>query len=150
MFVQCTASNTPLRVRPEELAALVRGTLRSASGARRWIISDHDVLAGTDVQAKLGTSARTRAGPSGASWTPSRKERPRLLAIPATLPETDSVIPVVVDKTAFVRLDRAHTASANPIRRCTTASLARRQLPRILRPKERLDASQTAKNKGVS
>jgi transposase len=33
------------------------------------------------------------------------EERPRLLALPATLPETDSVIPAVVDKTAFIRLD---------------------------------------------
>jgi hypothetical protein len=33
------------------------------------------------------------------------EERPRLLALPTTLPETDSVIPVVVDKTAFIRLD---------------------------------------------
>ena len=33
------------------------------------------------------------------------EERPRLLALPDPLPETDLAIPVVVDKTAFVRLD---------------------------------------------
>jgi transposase len=33
------------------------------------------------------------------------QERPRLLALPTPLPETEIVIPVVVDKTAFVRLD---------------------------------------------
>ena len=33
------------------------------------------------------------------------EERPRLLALPQPLPETESVVPIVVDKTAFVRLD---------------------------------------------
>lgn len=33
------------------------------------------------------------------------EERPRLLALPDPLPETDIVMPVAVDKTAFVRLD---------------------------------------------
>jgi len=33
------------------------------------------------------------------------EERPRLLALPSPLPETDSVVPIAVDKTAFVRLD---------------------------------------------
>jgi len=32
-------------------------------------------------------------------------ERPRLLALPDPLPQTDSVMPVAVDKSAFVRLD---------------------------------------------
>jgi transposase len=32
-------------------------------------------------------------------------ERPRLLALPAALPETDAVVPVTVDKLAFVRVD---------------------------------------------
>lgn len=33
------------------------------------------------------------------------EERPRLLSLPDTLPETDIAVPVVADKTAFVRLD---------------------------------------------
>jgi transposase len=33
------------------------------------------------------------------------EERPRLLALPERMPEIESVVPVVVDKTAFVRLD---------------------------------------------
>ena len=33
------------------------------------------------------------------------EERPRLLSLPSPLPETDTVMPVTVDKTAFVRLD---------------------------------------------
>ncbi len=33
------------------------------------------------------------------------EEKPRLLALPNPLPETDSIAPIAVDKTAFVRLD---------------------------------------------
>jgi len=36
------------------------------------------------------------------------EERPRLLSLPSPLPETDLVIPVAVDKTAFIRLDTNH------------------------------------------
>lgn len=33
------------------------------------------------------------------------EEKPRLLSLPATLPQTDTVMPIAVDKTAFVKLD---------------------------------------------
>jgi transposase len=49
------------------------------------------------------------------------EERPRLLALPDPLPETDSVLPVSVDKSAFVRLDtNRYSAPARYARRTLT------------------------------
>jgi len=49
------------------------------------------------------------------------EERPRLLALPDPLPETDSVLPVSVDKSAFVRLDtNRYSAPAHYARRTLT------------------------------
>lgn len=52
------------------------------------------------------------------------EERPRLLALPAALPATDAVFPVVVDKAAFVRLDtNRYSVPALYARRTLTVAL---------------------------
>lgn len=60
------------------------------------------------------------------------EERPRLLALPDPLPETDVVTPVAVDKSAFIRLD-TNRYSVPPVYARRTLSLVRNdQLVRVL------------------
>lgn len=52
------------------------------------------------------------------------EERPRLLALPTPLPETEAVIPVVVDKAAFVRFDtNRYSVPAAYARRTVSAAV---------------------------
>jgi hypothetical protein len=59
-------------------------------------------------------------------------ERPRLLALPSPLPETDLVAPVAVDKTAFVRLDTNRYSVPPTYARASLTLVASDTLVRLL------------------
>ncbi len=60
------------------------------------------------------------------------EERPRLLSLPDPLPETDSVVPVPVDKSAFVKLDTNRYSVPSTYARRTLTMVADDQVVRFV------------------
>jgi transposase len=60
------------------------------------------------------------------------EEKPRLLSLPSPLPETDTVVPIAVDKSAFVRLDTNRYSVPSTYARRTLMLVADDDVVRLL------------------
>lgn len=111
--------------------------------------SFHSIARGNAQLAEFfATTAHDRPHPR---WPERRirdvfdEERSRLLALPSTMPETHSVVPASVDKTAFSRLDTNRYSVPARYTRRTLMLVADGQTVRLLDRRAHEDAARSGR-----